>query len=94
MNGLLNQGLSALGAGRCRFQTHGARISKRGFVLFALALSIAPVQAQSARESLPRRETPLRRWLDLQTFSLDSGTGSRQTTRTFCPRTSFNTRNP
>ena len=73
MNSLLKQVLSAApGAGTCPSQTHGARISKPCFVLFALALSIAPVQAQSERESLPRRETPLRRWLDLQTFSVDT----------------------
>ena len=45
---------------------------KRYFVMVVLALSIAPVQAQSEPDTTPRPEPRLRRWLDIQNFSVDT----------------------
>ncbi len=55
-----------------RLQMDEARRLSRCFVLFALVLSIAPVRAQGEPDAAPRPEPRLRRWLDIQNFSVDT----------------------
>jgi len=73
MNDCVNRRLFLCRASQCRFRTDHAPRLNRGFVvLFLVALSIGSVQAQSEPDHLPRREPPLRRWLDIETFSFDT----------------------
>ena len=73
MNHPVNQPLpAARGAGRSRSRIRVARIAKPCFVLLALALLVAPIHAQPGTDGAPRPEPPLRRWLDVQTFSVDT----------------------
>jgi hypothetical protein len=73
MNDPISQSVcAARGASQCLFPIHMTRTLTRCFVLFVLALSIAPVHAQSEPDNVTRREPPLRRWLDIQSFSVDT----------------------
>jgi hypothetical protein len=63
----------ARGVIRHRSLSAAVRIMKCSVVFFVLALSIAPIQAQQFEpDSVLRPEPPLRRWLDIQTFSVDT----------------------
>jgi len=72
MTDSVNQRLFLCRASQYQPQLDRARKLKRCFVLFLLALSIAPVRAQTESDNTPRREPPLRRWLEIQNVSLDT----------------------
>lgn len=62
----------APGVIRYRSWIAAVRIIRRCAVLLVLALSIAPIHAQSEPDVVLPPEPPLRRWLDVQAFSLDT----------------------